>query len=221
MKRWVIFAALVLATACAGQSATPVPPPTAEISNLATIVPLPTLLPTVPVAVATAAPTLTAEPTATQQTTVKAQPPTRMAAPVLLEPKAPTVFKDGNDIKFIYASVGKLAPDECYLLHIEMAVPQLERGNRGDDFVDVENCGDPGPAGKALTFVLYRGKFTNSPNYGTMLAQTLALAPETKELKMTWQARVVKNLGRAADRVHYNTEPLSPNSSVLEFAFQP
>ncbi len=221
MKRWVIFAALVLATACAGQSATPVPPPTAEISNLATIVPLPTLLPTVPVAVATAAPTLTAEPTATQQTTIKAQPPTRLTAPVLIEPQAPTVFKDGNDIKFTYASVGKLAPDECYLLHIEMAVPNLAGGNRGDDFVDIENCGDPGPAGKALSFVLYRGKFTNSPNYGTMLAQTLALAPETKTLKMTWQARVVKNRGRAADGVHYNTEPLSPNSAVWEFEFQP
>lgn len=221
MRRWIIFAALLIATACSNQPAPTIPPTTPELITLATIVPLPTLLPTAAIAAPTIAPTITSEPTVTQRATTNAQPPTRLTAPMLLAPQAPTVVQDGNDIKFTYTSVGKLEPNECYLLHVELAVPNLQAGNRGDDFVDIENCGDAGPAGKELSFVLYRGKFTNSPNYGTILAQTLALAPEVKQLNMTWQARVVRNLGRAADGVHYNTTPLSPNSATLEFEFQP
>lgn len=221
MRRWILFAALLVATACSNQPAPTVPPTTPESVTLATIVPLPTLLPTIEVALPTTPPTPTIEPTATRRPAAKPQPTAQMAAPVPLAPKAPTLFKDGNDIKFTYAAVGKLEPNECYLLHIEMAVPNLEKGNRGDEFMDVEHCGDPGPAGKELSFVLYRGKFTNSPNYGTMLAQVIALEPEAKQLKMTWQVRVVKNLGRAADGVHYNTEALSPQSSILEFDFEP
>lgn len=220
MKRWVILLALLAATACSNQPAPTVPPSTPATVRLTTIVPLPTLLPTIAVSVPTAAPTATPEPTAGRKTINNAQPPA-MPAPVPVGPKSPTLFKDGNDIKFTYASVGKLEPTECYLLHIEMAVPGLEKGNRGDDFVDVDHCGDPGPAGKELSFVLYRGKFTNSPNYGTMLSQTLAMAPEAKQLKLTWQVRVVKNQGRAADGVHYNTQALSPDSPVLELEFQP
>jgi hypothetical protein len=139
----------------------------------------------------------------------------------MLEPQATALFKDGNDIQFRYASVGKLEPNQCYLVHVELAVPNLAKGNRGDDFLDTEHCGDPGPAGKELTFVLYRGKFTNSPNYGTILIQTHELAPEARLLKMTWKIRVVQNNGRAADGVHYNTVALSPDSPVVEFDFQP
>jgi hypothetical protein len=224
MNRWAILVTALVVSACSTQPippTPPVPPTTPEAVTLATIVPLPTLLPTIVVAAPTAALTATPEPTATPRVQSNAQPPTRMPAPVPLAPQAPTLFKDGNDIKFTYAAVGKLEPTECYLLHIEMAVPNLEKGNRGDDFLDIENCGDPGPAGKELSFILFRGKFTNSPNYGTMLAQTLALAPEAKQLDMTWQIRVVKNKGRATDGVHYNTEAISPNSPVLKFEFQP
>lgn len=220
MKRWVILLALLAVTACSNPPAPTVPPSTPESVTLTTIVPLPTLLPTIAISVPTAAQTAPSEPTAVRRTNTNTPLPTK-SAPVPLGPKSPTLFKDGNDIKFAYASVGKLEPTECYLLHIEMAVPELEKGNRGDDFVDVDHCGDPGPAGKELSFVLYRGKFTNSPNYGTMLSQTLALAPEAKQLKLTWQVRVVKNQGRAADGVHYNTLALSPDSPVLELDFEP
>lgn len=223
MKRWLIPATLLFISACSSQP-TPVPPTnTVPTSTIATVVPFPTLLPTIVVP----APTIVAEtaaPTAapTQAAAGPSRPPaTRLAAPVPIEPKAPTVFKDGNDIKFVYASVGRLEPDQCYLLHIEMAVPNLEKGNRGDEFLDRANCGDQGPAGKELTFVLYRGKFTNSPNYGTILAQMNDLAPEARLLKMTWTVRVVQNNGPANDGVHFNTVALSPNSPLVEFDFQP
>lgn len=221
MKCWLILIAILLVSACAPQPPLPATP-TPETVTFVTIVPIPTLLPTVTVNASTqVVPTVTTMPTVAVRATVRPQPQAQVRAPELLSPKAPTLFKDGNDIKFTYASIGKLAANQCYQLHVEMAVPGLPKGNRGDDFVDVDNCGDTGPAGKDLSFVLYRGKFTNSPNYGTMLAQTLALAPEAKRLKLTWQVRVVQNNGRAADGVHYNTAPLSPYSPVVELEFEP
>lgn len=223
MKRWLMLAVVLLITACSTQP-TPTPPNIVVPTNpIATLVPIPTLLPTVTVppptrSVETVTPS--AVPTKAAANVTRA-PAARFAAPVPLEPKAPTLFKDGNDIKFKYGSAEKLEPNQCYLLHIEMAVPGLAKGNRGDDFLDAANCGNVGAAGAGLEFVLYRGKFTNSPNYGTMLAQILALSPEVKDVKMTWTVRVVQNNGRAADGVHYNTVALSPNSPVIEFGFQP
>lgn len=223
MKRWLIIAVLVLVPACSTQP-TPTPPPIVEPTiPIATLVPIPTLLPTITVL----APTLTAATATPNVTPTRAAvsatraPATRLAAPVPLEPKAPALFKDGNDIKFVFGSVGRLEANQCYLLHVEMAVPGLEKGNRGDDFLDTANCGNQSAAGTELEFVLYRGKFTNSPNYGTMLAQTLDLSPEARQLKMTWMVRVVQNNGRAQDGVHYNTVALSPNSPVIEFGFEP
>ena len=225
MRRWLILAAMILVAACSSQQ-TPTPVTTTEpTSPIATVVPFPTLLPTTtdaPVPVVTVIPgaTLTTQPTVTRSA-AHTQPAARFPAPILISPHANALFKDGNDIPFMFASVGKLEPNQCYLLHIELAVPNLPKGNRGDDFLDPAMCGDPGPAGKPLTFVLYRGKFVNSPNYGTILAQTHELAPEARLLKMTWRVRVVQNNGRAADGVHYNTAALSPDSPVIEFDFQP
>jgi hypothetical protein len=186
-------------------------------------VPIPTLLPTITVPIATGVPVTDAPTAAPTKLVANATtaPATKFAAPVPLEPKAPTLFKDGNDIKFRFTSVGPLTPTQCYLLHVEMAIPNLAQGNRGDDFLDAGNCGDAGPVGKELDFVLYRGKFTNSPNYGTMLAQILAIDREVRQLNMTWTVRVVQNNGRAADGVHFNTAALSPNSPVTQFEFQP
>lgn len=221
MKRWLIAATLVFVTACSSQP-TPIPPTIVPTSTIATVVPFPTLLPTVviPPTIVPATATATPEPTRVAVSATRVPAP-RLPVPVQLEPKAPSVFKDGNDIKFVYGSVGRLEPNQCYLLHIELAVPQLEKGNRGDDFIDLANCGDQGPAGKELTFVLYRGKFTNSPNYGTILAQMDELAPEARLLKMTWTVRVVQNNGPSGDGVHYNTVALSPTSPLVEFDFQP
>jgi hypothetical protein len=221
MKRWLPLLGLMLMSACALQP-TPQPtpfnaPPTVL---LATVVPIPTLLPTVTLPPVNLPATPTTAPTPLRSTSV-ARITNRFPAPVAVAPKPPTLFKNGNDIKFIYDSVGKLEPNQCYLVHVELAVPDLARGNRGDDFVDTDDCGDQGPAGKDLNFVLYRGKFTNSPNYGTILAQTLALSPEAQRLMMTWFVRVVQNNGRAPDQVHFQTVPLSPNSPVIQFEFQP
>lgn len=228
MRRWLFLgiATLIGVTACSSQ---PTPTPTNDVSPtspVVTVVPIPTLLPTVtpiPVQVApTALPAAaTVPPTNTRNASGNPRPVTRLGAPTLLEPLAGALYKDGNDIPFRYASVGKLEPNQCYLLHIELAVPNLEKGNRGDDFLDVANCGDAGPAGRALTFTLFRGKFITSPNYGTILNQTQELMPEARMLKMTWKVRVVQNNGRAADGVHYNTVALSPDSPVVEFDFQP
>jgi hypothetical protein len=193
---------------------------------IATVVPIPTLLPTVTTEPPIPPTSVTATATLVPSPTRRVVSPTRAArnrfpAPAQVSPNAQSRFRDGNDIEFVFKSVGRLEPNQCYLHHIELAVPNLERGNRGDDFLDIEHCGDQGPEGKELTFVLYRSRFTNSPNYGTILAQTEELAPEARELKMTWTVRVVQNNGRAADGVHFNTVALSPDSPVSEFAFQP
>jgi hypothetical protein len=220
MKRWLILVALLFGTAC---SSTPTPPPVSTpppATTFATVVPIPTLFPTVTVSAPTQLPTETIQPTATRQTTTNPKV-SRLPAPVPIAPKPPTLFKDGNDIRFTYASVGKLESSQCYMLHVELAVPNLEQGNRGDEFLDTDNCGDQGPAGKELSFVLYRGKYTNSPNYGTILAQTHALSPDARTLNLSWNVRVVQNNGRSADGVHFNTVPLSPNSPVTEIEFQP
>lgn len=222
MKQWLPLAVLLLFCSCTSQP-TPQPPPesTPLPIQVVTVVPIPTLLPTVTVPIPTVPPpTPTPAPTATRGA-AGAQVANRIAAPAPLAPQSPTLLKNGNDIKFTFASVGKLEPNQCYLLHVELVVPNLPEGNRGDDFLDTANCGDPGPAGKALSFVLYRGRFTNSPNYGTMLAQIDALAPEARKLKMTWTVQVVQNNGRSADGVHYNTLALSPVSPVMEFPFEP
>lgn len=217
---------VLVSTSCAIQPAPAPPSDVVPTSPIVTVVPIPTLRPT-NTAATQVFPTVqaaTATPVAAPNTRTLAATRTpfiRFAAPTQLEPAAGALFKDGNDIKFVYASAGRLEQNQCYLLHVELAVPNLEKGNRGDDFVDVEHCGDPGPAGKKLTFVLYRGKFINSPNYGTMLARVRELAPEAKQLKMTWTVHVVQNNGRAADGVHYNTVPLSPESPASGFDFQP
>lgn len=225
LNRWLILALLVGVTACSGEPTPRLPDFVPPTSIIATVVPIPTLLPTTTPGAELGAPTVQPTPTSspTSSRAVRSTPnqATRYPAPGQIEPKAPALFKDGNDIKFKYAAVGKLEPNHCYLLHVELAVPNLPKGNRGDDFLDSQNCGDSGPAGKELSFVLYRGKFVTSPNYGTMLAQVSELMPEARLLKMTWTLRVVQNNGRAADGVHYNTIALSPNSPVSEFDFQP
>lgn len=224
MKRWLaVQVVLILASCSTTPTPTPTPNPPPSTVLLSTVVPIPTLLPTV-----TLAPTLPIDiPTATP-VAPRTPPPASaipsartFSAPVPVEPNRPALFKDGNDIRFTYEAVGRLQAAQCYLLHVEMVNPGIRAGNRGDDFIDVDNCGDAGPGGKRLAFVLYRGRFRNSPNYGTILQQALGLSPEVKLLQMTWSVMVVQNNGRASDGVHYKTVPLSPASPTLEFDFQP
>lgn len=224
MKRWLIVAVFFLVTACS------TPPPPTSIPNsvptnaIATVVPIPTLLPTVTtdqqVTTPSASP-LPAGATVTLAATGIPKTAFKYPAPVQVAPQPPARFSDGNDIKFVYGAVGALKANECYLLHIELVNPAVNPGNRGDDFLDKPHCGDQGPAGKKLEYVLFRSKFTTSPNYGTILQQASALAPNVREMKMTWVLRVVQNNGPAADGVHFNTVALSPFSPRVEFDFQP
>lgn len=220
MKRWLALLGVLIAASCA-PTPPPTPTPLPPTAILSTVVPIPTLLPTVTV-VPTVLPTETATATvAPSRAASSNRTSTTFAAPAPIEPIRPALFKDGNDIQFIYEAVGKLAPTQCYLLHVELVNPRVNPGNRGDDFLDVDHCGDQGPAGKRLTFVLYRGRFRNSPNYGTILQEALAPAPDARQMQMNWTVQVVQNGGRAADGVHFKTTPLSPPSARLEFDFEP
>ncbi len=198
-------------SATTGSSANPAASSTPALS---TAVPIPTLLPTVTVAAGTTAPRVASTVT---------KPAYKFPAPVLLGPSRPTVFKDGNSIKFTYASVGRLAANQCYLFHVEMINPNVNPGNRGDDFLDKDHCGDQSVSGRPLSFTLNNGKFRNAPNYGTILPQARDLAPLAPKqvLRVTWYIRVVQNNGLSSDNVHYQVIPLSAPSAVLDFDFEP
>jgi hypothetical protein len=188
------------------------------------------------VVVGAKSPTPTRPPNTVAPTAV---PPTPVPQPTLNALKYPAVqllgpsraannqFKDGDDIKFTFQAVGPLAANECYLLHAEMVNPALNaQNNFGDEFLDPNpgqfsaHCGDPSNAGATLAIVLYRGKFKNLPNYGTIEARAVNAAP-TDILKMTWFVQVVQNNGLSDDGVHYNIVRLSPQSSELDFDFKP
>jgi hypothetical protein len=250
MIRWPTLILLAMAViGCSQTTPTPAPsstPNSPVLVRTATEEPSSTALPTeisgapsdTPEATITAPATITLLPTVTTAaatTSVKAGT-TRVAttalvqfkypAPVPLGPARPTMFKNNNDITFTYGAVGKLQPSECYLVHAEMINPYVAtNNNRGDDYLDpsTSHCGDQSVSGKPLSFVLYRGRFRTSPNYGTILSEALALAtPGPKEyFKMTWYVQVVQNNGLSPDGVHYETIPLSPPSAVLDFDFEP
>ncbi len=210
--------AVVVVTSTAEPIANPTDSPAL---GLATAVPIPTLLPTITTVAEKTTPAAEATHAAAPAATVARA--YRFPAPVLLGPSRPTVFKDGNDITFTYASVGRLVANQCYLLHVEMINPNINPGNRGDDFLDQDHCGDQSVSGKPLTFVLYKGKYANKPNYGTILPLARDLAPlQPKQvLQVTWYVRVVQNNGLSSDNVHYQVVPLSLPSAVLDFDFEP
>jgi hypothetical protein len=236
VKRWLILVSLTLTAVGCSANPTPTPlaatsAPTAPIvvvtateepgaTQLASEVPLPTLLPTVTETAGTpTSSTVTSRAAPTAKTTTYKYP-----APVPLGPSRPTLYKNGNDITFTYASVGKLLTKECYLVHVDMINPNVAtQNNRGDDFLDQDSCGNQGVSGKPSSFVLYRGRFRTSPNYGTILAETLALAPlsPTQLLPVKWYVRVVQNNGLSSDGVHYRVASLSPASAVMDFDFEP
>ncbi len=251
MIRWLILGLLTLALiGCSQPTATPTPfavPTSPIVVVTATGEPNATSLPTevnqsptealeptiTPLATITLLPTVTpaVNPSATSRGTGGAGTTPvavryKYPAPVLLGPSRPTMYKNNNDITFTYGSVGKILPSECYLLHVELINPNVATANnRGDDYLDphTSHCGDQSVSGKPLSFVLYRGRFRNLPNYGTILAETLALAPlgPTQVLKLTWYVQVVQNNGLMADGVHYQTKPSRPPIALLDLDFDP
>ncbi len=228
MRRGMMLIALAFAaTGCAS----PMPSPTVAATSAPTSLAPPTqeatetLLPPTatgtPEASATNTPTPPASATRAAPTNAKVQ--NKYKAPVPLGPSRPTMYKNGNDITFTYAAVGRLAPNHCYLLHVDMINPNVNPGNRGDDFLDKSHCGDQSVSGNRLSFILYRGKFGNLPNYGTIMSEATGLAPmtSTQLLKVTWYVWVAQNNGLSTDKVHYRVVPLSPPSAVLDFDFEP
>jgi hypothetical protein len=246
MHRWsVLLVFLAAVVGCNSATRTPTLAPAPAPTTIPSAVLEPTETPTLestetPILEPTETPpstpaTGTPEASATQASTqaptvrpVRAASPTTGAqykyqAPAPLGPSRPTMYKNGGDIPFTYASVGPLAANQCYLLHVEMVNPNFNPGNRGDDFLDKDHCGDLSATGKRLLFTLYRGSYRAAPNYGTILSEALALAPlsPSQLLKVTWYVRLVQNNGLSADQVHYQVVPLSLPSAVLDFDFEP
>jgi hypothetical protein len=200
------------------------------ITPLATFTPLGLNSPTVTTrASATVAPAKTAantpraartnSPVSTNAAPTAAPLQNRYTAPAALSPTGGDSVRDGSDIQFYFAAVGPLGANECYLLHVEMINPNAKSGGvAGDEFLDGSHCGDPSAPGIRLKYVVFRTKYTNAPNYGTMESQALAAAP-TDLLKIRWYVRVVRNSG--SDGVHHNVTFLSPPSAILECDFLP
>ena len=137
-------------------------------------------------------------------------------------PVRPETHKNGDDLIFRFLAVGKLAANQCYLLHVEMVNPNIHPGgNFGDEWLDTAHCGDTSSGDKQLTFTLYRATFHNLPNYGTIESQATQGNQPTEMLKVTWNVRVVQNNGLSSDGVHYKVVPLSQPSSTLDFDFRP
>ncbi len=164
---------------------------------------------------ATATPAATASPTPVTPTQV----PIKYAAPQPIKPGPGDQQSDGSDIQFYFNSVGVLNPDECYLVHYQMInINAPSKGPFADEFVDQSRCGDATPAGRPVYVTLYRPKFRDKPNYGTIESITERAAP-TDLIRFQWYVAVVLNYGLSADGVHYDTARESSPSAVLEFDF--
>lgn len=195
----------------------------------ATITPIPTLTPVVTQTVtATVAATAVAQvtrppaspaavqPTA-EQPTASAPPtvaaPTNFAAPLVFAPEG-LAFRDGDTVKFIFASAGPLASDQCYRFDMTLGHP-TDAGGAGDWWVGL--CGNQSNAGDRLEFDLKPGRFRDEANYGTLLVNAEEFIPPTPNYVMKWFVSVVKV--DAVDTLKPNVEALSPASGSLQNTF--
>lgn len=193
-----------------------------------TITPMPTLTPevtaTLTVTVATATKTAPTKavvaPTAKQPTTqptaepTTASAPTTFGAPQSISPEG-IAFRDGDTLKFEFASAGPLMSDQCYRVEMTLGNPNGP-GGVGDYWVGL--CGDQSAAGSALRFDVKPARFRDEPNYGTILVAADSVIPPTPEYIMNWHVSVVKMLD-ASDPVHPQVEPISVASASLQNTF--
>jgi hypothetical protein len=144
--------------------------------------------------------------------------PTNFAAPAVIAPEA-VDFRDGNTIKFEFASVGPLASDQCYRIDMTLGHP-TGPGGVGDYWVPMALCGNQSAAGDTIIFNLKPARFRDEPNYGTLLvnADNPDNIPPTPNYVMRWFVTVVK-LVDATDQVHPTVEALSPASAALQNNF--
>lgn len=222
----------------------PIQPTEPVIMIIVTATSQPTLAPTKTLAATiTPIPTLTPEVTATLTATVQAKPttaptqaavvPTTLPSPseptaAATNPPAPvsfpapqvfspedTAFRDGDTLRFEFASVGPLAPDQCYRIDMTLGNP-TGPGGVGDYWVGL--CGDQTAVGGRLRFDVKPGRFRDEPNYGTLLSSADSVIPPTPEYVMNWFVSVVRRVD-ATDPVHPKVEAQSPNSPALQNTF--
>lgn len=195
----------------------------------ATITPLPTLTPIVTETVtATVRATAVGQATRPPATTAALQPtappteaappatnaPSNFPAPAVFAPDG-TAFRDGDTVKFEFASVGPLASDQCYRLDMTLGNPSGP-GGVGDYWVGL--CGNTSNAGDRLVFNVKPGRFRDEPNYGTLLVSADSVIPPTPQYVMQWFVSVVR-MKDATDPIHPQVEALSPNSASLQNSF--
>lgn len=154
----------------------------------------------------------TPEPTAEVPPTVPV--PTNFAAPAAFLPEG-TSFRDGDTVKFEFASVGPLAADQCYRVDMTLGNP-TGPGGVGDYWVGL--CGNQSNAGDRLIFQVKPGRFRDEANYGTLLISADEVIPPTPEYVMRWFVTVVQ-MTDATDPIHPTVQPLSPASISLQNTF--
>lgn len=170
------------------------------------------------VAQATRPPATAAQAQPTEQPTESVPPtlpaPSSFPPPAVLAPEG-KAFRDGDTLKFEFASVGPLTADQCYRLDMTLGHP-TQAGGVGDYWIGM--CGNQSNTGDRLVFEVKPARFRDEANYGTLLVSAENVIPATPEYVMQWFVSVVK-LVDATDPVHPNVQPLSPNSSSLQNTF--
>lgn len=203
--------------------------PTNTSQAAATITPIATFTPITTVTVtATARATNVAQATRAPATAALEQPtavpteaappptnaPTNFPAPAVFSPEG-IAFRDGDTLKFEFASVGQLGANQCYRFDMTLGNP-TGPGGVGDYWVGL--CGNQSNAGDRLLFQVKPGRFRDEPNYGTLLVSADNVIPPTPQYTMQWFVTVVQKLDEA-DPVHPNVQALSPASVALQNSF--
>lgn len=231
----LLIATAVVLIGCSGATPTPVPTPTEAPKPTATLLPTatpvkPTATPVPPTATPTPVPptpvppTNTPMPTATNTRVVPTKPKAtatntalalRYRAPELVEPMGPRDSRSvGNDLVFVWLSVGALGANECYRVDVTFVNP-----NNNDLAPEnyVWECNNSTDAGARVQppFVLYRPTYSGR-NYAGQLAYAI-LRDNAHSLKVRWTVTVVRDDGVGPDGIHHKTTPLSPPSATFEF----
>ena len=195
----------------------------------ATITPIPTLTPVVTETITATVRATSAAQATRPPATIASQPPTPRAtddappataapsnfpAPAVFSPED-KAFRDGDTLKFEFASVGALAPDQCYRFDMTLGNPNGP-GGVGDYWVGY--CGNQSNAGDRLVFQVKPGRFRDEPNYGTLLVSADSVIPPTPQFVMQWFVTVVQKIDET-DPVHPNVQALGPASVALQNSF--
>jgi hypothetical protein len=208
-----VITVIVTSTPLPATATPPIPPTITPMPTLALTqtVPIstpvavkPTTGPVTPRATATKKP-----PTAPAVTATATPLPIKYAAPRLLEPiydeakgQRDERHYPGDALVLKWTSIGPIQADECYLITISFEPGQ------GDTFLVSNLCGDSTQKDYPVSFTINQPSRA-SPNYSSLWGGSDAW--------VTWSVSVVKNLGQKADKVHFNTAPLSPSSGPSKF----